>query len=319
MPNKGRTLMKEARHSRSNGRSLPEYLVLSAKGFCMGACDVVPGVSGGTMAFILGIYDELIDAIRSFDLKAIRLFLTLRIRGLLDRVSWQFILALGTGILVAIFTLARVLSWLLENTPVHIWSFFLGLILASAFTVSRRVEGWRLSTWLGLLGGGVGAYFLVGLVPVSTPDTPWFLFLSGAIAICAMILPGISGSFVLVLLGKYQFLLEAVNNRDFLVLAIAGAGAVTGIALFSRLLGWLLRNYHDLMVAILTGLMLGSLRKVWPWKETLESFLDSHGKVVPLLEANILPAQWNMEVFSALSLMALGFLVVFFLDRMAGR
>jgi putative membrane protein len=285
----------------------------------MGASDVIPGVSGGTMAFILGIYEELIDAIRSFDLKSIQLFLTLRLRGLLDRISWQFVLAVGIGILTAIFTLARALSWLLQNRPVLIWSFFLGLILASTLSVSRRVEGWRLSTWLGLLGGMVGTYFLVGLVPVSTPDSPWFLFLSGAVAICAMILPGISGAFILVLLGKYQFVLEAVNNRDFFILAIVAAGAVVGIGAFSRLLGWLLRNYHDLMVAVLTGLMLGSLRKVWPWKETVENFVDSHGKVVTIVQANILPAQWNVEVLSALSLIGLGFLTVFSLDRMVGK
>lgn len=296
-----------------------EYLTLTAKGFCMGASDVIPGVSGGTMAFILGIYEELIDAIRSFDLKSIQLLLTLRLRGLLDRISWQFVLAVGIGILTAIFTLARALSWLLQNRPVLIWSFFLGLILASTLSVSRRVEGWCLSTWLGLLGGMVGTYFLVGLVPVSTPDSPWFLFLSGAVAICAMILPGISGAFILVLLGKYQFVLEAVNNRDFFILAIVAAGAVVGIAAFSRLLGWLLRNYHDLMVAVLTGLMLGSLRKVWPWKETVENFVASHGKVVTIVHANILPTQWNVEVLSALSLIGLGFLTVFSLDRMVGR
>ncbi len=296
-----------------------EYLTLTAKGFCMGASDVIPGVSGGTMAFILGIYEELIDAIRSFDLKSIQLLLTLRLRGLLDRISWQFVLAVGIGILTAIFTLARALSWLLQNRPVLIWSFFLGLILASTLSVSRRVEGWRLSTWLGLLGGMVGTYFLVGLVPLSTPDSPWFLFLSGAVAICAMILPGISGAFILVLLGKYQFVLEAVNNRDFFILAIVAAGAVVGIAAFSRLLGWLLRNYHDLMVAVLTGLMLGSLRKVWPWKETVENFVASHGKVVTIVHANILPTQWNVEVLSALSLIGLGFLTVFSLDRMVGR
>lgn len=296
-----------------------EYLTLTAKGFCMGASDVIPGVSGGTMAFILGIYEELIDAIRSFDLKSIQLLLTLRLRGLLDRISWQFVLAVGIGILTAIFTLARALSWLLQNRPVLIWSFFLGLILASTLSVSRRVEGWCLSTWLGLLGGMVGTYFLVGLVPLSTPDSPWFLFLSGAVAICAMILPGISGAFILVLLGKYQFVLEAVNNRDFFILAIVAAGAVVGIAAFSRLLGWLLRNYHDLMVAVLTGLMLGSLRKVWPWKETVENFVASHGKVVTIVHANILPTQWNVEVLSALSLIGLGFLTVFSLDRMVGR
>ncbi|MFH1480692.1 MAG: DUF368 domain-containing protein [Pseudomonadota bacterium] len=285
----------------------------------MGAADVVPGVSGGTMAFILGIYEELINAIKSFDFKSLKLLVTLKVRAFFESISWKFLLAVGVGILTAIFTLARLLAWLLQNTPVLIWSFFLGLILASVVTVSRRITSWQPLTWLSLLGGLIGIYFLVGLVPGTTPDDLWFLFLSGAIAICAMILPGISGSFILVLMGKYQYILEAVNQRDFLVLFIVAAGACVGIAAFSRLLGWLLNKYHDLMVAFLTGLMLGSLRKIWPWKETLESWVDSHGKTVPIVQANIVPAQWNGEVLSALCLMVAGFLVVFVLDRLAGR
>ena len=295
-------------------RSFIDYLILALKGFCMGASDVVPGVSGGTMAFILGIYEELINAIKSFDLRSVQLLVTLKIRMLLNRISWQFLLAVGIGILTAIFTLSRVLGWLLQNRPVLIWSFFVGLILASVMSVSRRIEKWRPSTWACLLGGITGTYLLVGLVPVATPNTPWFLFLCGAVAICAMILPGISGAFMLVLLGKYQYVLGAVNNRDFVILALVAAGACVGIVSFSRLLGWLLGKYHDMMVAILTGLMLGSLRKVWPWKETVESLVDVHGKVVPLVQTNILPGQWNGEVLAALFLMLAGLIMVLFLD-----
>lgn len=303
----------------TKSRSYFDYLLLYSKGFCMGASDVVPGVSGGTMAFILGIYEELIDAIRSFDLKSLQLLATFKIRSFFDRFQWKFLLAVGIGILTAIFTLAGVLAWLLQNRPVLIWSFFLGLIVASAKSVSMRVDKWRVSTYLSLLGGMIGTYFLVGLVPVATPNAPWFLFLSGAIAICAMILPGISGSFVLVLLGKYQFVLEAVNQRNYLVLCIVAAGACLGIVAFSRLLGWLLRNYHDLMVAVLTGLMLGSLRKVWPWKETLESLVDINGRVIPLVQANILPKQWNAEISFALLLMLVGVVIVVFLDWIGDR
>jgi putative membrane protein len=303
----------------SKNRSFPDYIVLSVKGFCMGASDVVPGVSGGTMAFILGIYEELIDAIKSFDLKGLQFLVTLKFRPLLDRISWQFLLAVGIGILAAIFTLSGLLSWLLQNRPVFIWSFFLGLILASVLSVSRRVEAWRILTWLCLVGGTLGSYFLVGLVPVATPNDYWFLVLCGAVAICAMILPGISGSYILVLLGKYQYVLDAVNHRDFLVLGLVAAGACVGIIAFSRILGWLLKNYHDLMVATLTGLMIGSLRKIWPWKETLESVVDSHGQMVPLVQSNILPGQWNGEVLAALSLMVAGLLAVLFLDRLGNR
>jgi len=208
----------------SKNRSFPDYIVLGVKGFCMGASDVVPGVSGGTMAFILGIYEELIDAIKSFDLKSLQFLVTLKFRSLLDRISWQFLLTVGIGIFTAIFTLSKLLSWLLQNRPVFIWSFFLGLILASMLSVSRRVETWRILTWLCLVGGTLGSYFLVGLVPVSTPNDYWFLFLCGAVAICAMILPGISGSYILVLLGKYQYVLDAVNHRDFLVLGLSTTG-----------------------------------------------------------------------------------------------
>ena len=303
----------------TENRSIRDYVILALKGFCMGASDVVPGVSGGTMAFILGIYEDLINAIKSVDLRSLQLLVTLRIRMLLNSISWKFLLALGLGILTAIFTLARVLEWLLQNRPVLIWSFFLGLILASVVSVSRRIEKWSLFAWVGLLGGMTGTYFFVGIVPVETPSTPWFIFLCGAVAICAMILPGISGSFMLVLLGKYQYVLGAVNNGDFAVLALVAAGACVGIVFFSRLLGWLLEKYHDVMVAVLTGLMLGSLRKVWPWKETVESFVDMNGKVIPLVQANMLPEKWTGEVTAAFFLMLAGLVIVIVLDRLGGR
>jgi len=300
-------------------RSLPDYLRLGIKGFCMGASDVIPGVSGGTMAFILGIYEELIDSIRSFDLKFIRLLISLRLKDALDYASWQFLIAVGTGILTAVFTLAKVLSWLLQNRPVLIWSFFFGLIVASVFTVSRYIKRWTPSifVWVGL--GTIFAYFLVGMVPVSTPDTPWFLFMSGAIAICAMILPGISGAFVLVLLGKYNYVLDAVNQHDFFTLFLVAAGAVAGLTTFVRLLKWLFDRHHDLIVAILTGLMCGSLRKVWPWKETLQTITDTHGKLIVTAQANILPSYWNNELMMAICLAVLGLLVVFSLEFWADK
>lgn len=282
----------------------------------MGASDVVPGVSGGTMAFILGIYEELIDSIKAIDLASVRLLGRLKISAFLERVPWQFLAAVGIGILTAIFSLAKVLSWLLHNEPVLIWSFFFGLILASIVTVSGRIKNWTISRWAALSGGIIGAYVIVGLVPVSTPEDPWFLFVCGAIAICAMILPGISGSFILVLLGKYQFVLEAVNQRDFFTLSVVAVGACVGIAVFSRMLSWLFKHYHDVTVAVLAGLMLGSLRKVWPWKRTLQSMTDRHGEIVPIVQENILPSQWTAEIATALTLAVVGFLVVFFLDRL---
>lgn len=285
----------------------------------MGAADVVPGVSGGTMAFILGIYEELIEAIRSVNIRFIRALISCRFKEALAIVPWKFLLSLVIGILFAVFSLARVLAWLLENKPVFIWSFFFGLILASILTVGRNLERWNLGAMLWAVLGSLGAYVLVGMVPMKTPDTPWFLFLSGAVAICAMILPGISGSFILVLLGKYHFVLAAVNERNLLVLAVVTAGALFGITAFSRLLGWLLKKHHDLTMALLTGLMLGSLRKIWPWKKTLETALDAQGGRVPLYEINVLPSRWDSEVSAALALVILGILVVLSLEFWAAR
>jgi putative membrane protein len=305
--------------TRENKRSLLDYFGITLRGICMGAADVVPGVSGGTMAFILGIYEELIEAIRSFDLRFIKTLLSLKFKSALDLVSWRFLAALVLGILTAVFSLARLLAWLLENKPVLIWAFFFGLVLASVLTVGRNLERWNLPAvaWTAL--GTLGAYFLVGMVPVKTPEAPWFLFLSGALAICAMILPGISGSFILVLLAKYQYILGAVNERNFVVLAVFTAGTVFGITSFVRLLSWLLRKHRDLTISLLTGLMLGSLRKVWPWKKPLETAAVNHGGVNSLIEVNVLPSHWSGEVTFALGLALLGFLVVLMLEYWAAR
>ena len=300
-------------------RSIRSYIGLTIKGFCMGAADVVPGVSGGTMAFILGIYEDLLGAVRSFDLQFLRLLIRFKIKDALNHTSWRFLTALLIGIFLAIFSLAKLLSWLLEYHPVLIWSFFFGLILASVYTVGRHLQKWSLPILVWIFMGTVGSYFLVGLVPLKTPETPWFLLLSGAVAICAMILPGISGSFILVLLGKYTYLLAAVNNRDFLPLILAAAGAAFGLITFVRCLSWLLKKYHDPTLAVLTGLMLGALRKVWPWKKTLETMTDGHGNVLIISQSNALPATWNQEVTLAVCLVIIGFFVVFIINLRASK
>ncbi len=285
----------------------------------MGAADVVPGVSGGTMAFILGIYEELITSIRSFDARFLRLALSLRIGEALERARWKFLAAVGAGILCAVFSLARVLSWLLHNHPVPLWSFFFGLIVASLFTVGRRIETWRPGIPAGIVLGAAGTYVLVGLVPVDTPATPWFLFASGAVAICAMILPGISGAFILVLLGKYLYVLDAVNNCDFFILALVAGGAVVGLISFARLLGWLFRRFHDVTMAVLTGLMLGSLRRVWPWKRIAETGPVDNGELLSGAHINVIPSQWTPEVALAVVLAIAGFLVVMVVSRRADK
>jgi putative membrane protein len=273
----------------------------------------VPGVSGGTMAFILGIYDELLDAIHSVDMNFIRRIFTLKWREAFDNFPWQFLLALALGIGTAILTLANALHWALENKPVYIWAFFFGLIVASIITVRKRVGTWSAVNILAALAATVGAYILVGLTPSETPHTPLLLFLSGAFAICAMILPGISGAFILVLLGKYAYVLAAVKNFDFVTIALVGAGAVIGLLAFVRLLRWMLNKNHDLVVSILTGFMIGSLRKVWPWKE-LEPISETFIK-----ETNFIPAAFNSEVFIAVLFMVAGIALVLVMEYFANR
>ena len=286
----------------------------------MGAADVVPGVSGGTMAFILGIYEELIESIREFGQpRFLRALVRFRIREVFSIINWKFLLAVLGGIGLAVLTLARILEWLLQNRPTLVWSFFFGLVLASVFAVARRVQRWRLPLWIALAAGGVFAYILVGLVPLQTPDAPWFLFLSGAIAICAMILPGISGAFILVLLSKYQYVLNAVNRRDVFDLLWVALGAGIGIVAFSQVLGWLFRRFHDVTVAVLTGLMLGSLRKVWPWKVDVEFMIGRHGERIPTVQHNVLPDAFTADVGMCIGLAVLGLLLVLLLDWWADR
>ena len=298
-------------------RSLKSYLGIALRGVCMGSADVVPGVSGGTMALITGIYEELILSIRSFDARALRLLIGFRIKALLAYVRWPFLCALLMGILFAIFSLSHAITYLLENEPVLLWSFFFGLVLASVYTVGKRVPQWHWQALLGAVGAALGAYFLVGLVPVEMPHGPPYIFCSAVIAICAMILPGISGSFVLVLLGQYAYILNAVNTRDLFVIALFGAGAAVGLMAFSHVLGWFFRRYHDLTIALLTGLMLGSLRKIWPWKETIETRINRHGEEVPLVQANVLPEAWAAEAMGALALALFGLALVLVLERLA--
>lgn len=301
-------------------RTIKDYLGLAARGFAMGAADVVPGVSGGTMAFILGIYEELINSIKNLlNPQAFQLALRFKIIQALEVLPWKFLLAVGVGILAAIFSLAPYLEWMLINKPELLWSFFFGLVAASIYTVSRRVSRWGAGAIGAVIIGAIAAYIIVGLVPTETPNTWWFLFISGFIAICAMILPGISGSFVLVLLGKYQYVLSAVNNRDFVTLFLVAAGAGVGIVSFAQVLSWLFKRYHDLTVAVLIGLMAGSLRKIWPWKETIREIIDRHGVPVPVEQVNILPPAWNGEVFFALILAVVGFALVFGLEYWASR
>jgi putative membrane protein len=279
----------------------------------MGAADIVPGVSGGTMAFILGIYEELLAAINAINLEFIRHILTLRWREAFREFPWRFLLALGLGIAAAILTLTKGLHWALETHPSLLWAFFFGLIIASIVIVSKRVGDWSAVNILAAIAAALGAYLLVGLSPSETPHTPLLLFLSGALAICAMILPGISGAFILVLLGKYRYILAALVAFEITSIAIVALGAVFGLVGFARLLRWLLREKHDLVVGILTGFMTGALRKVWPWKS-----YELSGDVI-VAETNFIPVAFDGEVTLALLFMAMGTILVLLAEHFANR
>ncbi len=327
--NKTEFMTTDELQSTKKKRTLREYGGITLRGIAMGAADIVPGVSGGTMALILGIYEELIESIRAVGQPELwRAIIKFRVKDVFKIVNWEFLLAVATGILIAILTLSQGLEYVLKTYPVYIWSFFFGLVLASVYTVSKQVKHWAVTLGVAVGAGAIGAYILVGAVPAQTPTTWWFYMLSGALAICAMILPGISGAFILVLLGKYLDVLTAVNNRDFVTIGFVGIGAVIGLVTFAQLLGWLFKKYHDMTLAVLIGLMLGSLRKLWPWKKDMEWLLDEfgekiirHGEVVVSVQKNILPphettGDW-IEIGLAFSLAIIGFVAILVLNRVA--
>jgi len=280
----------------------------------MGTADLIPGVSGGTIAFLSGIYDELIFSIKLVTGDVLKEVLKFRFKQAIRLIPFKFLIPLGLGLLSAVATLANLLSYLLATFPIFVWSFFFGLVIASTFIVLKRVVKWDLSDKVAFVISAVAAYFIVGAVPVETPQALIYFFLSGAVAIIAMILPGISGSFILLLIGKYSQVLAAVTEKNIAVLASVGIGAVVGLALFSRVLSWLFTKHHDISVAILAGFMLGSVRKIWPWKEVVMTRINSHGVEVTLADKNILPQNFDISLLLAVFLAAVGGFLVYFLD-----
>ncbi len=285
----------------------------------MGAADVVPGVSGGTIAFIAGIYQELISTISGVDMSLIKTWKTDGFKAMWKQFNGTFLIALLTGILISIFTLMRITNYLLEAHPVLIWSFFFGLIIASVWFVARQIPKWNLKIILALLIGAALAYYLVSLPPLGAAvHNKWFFFFAGALAICAMILPGISGAFILVLLGAYKTVTEAAHNFDFQTLGILALGAAVGLLSFSKILKWLFDNYSNITLAILTGFIAGSLKKIWPWKEVLES-VHFKDKVIVTREATVLPGNYEGDphLLISLFLMLAGFLLILTLEYFA--
>jgi putative membrane protein len=295
-----------------------------ARGMGMGAADVIPGVSGGTIAFITGIYQELVNSIRSVNTAFFRLLFSKGIPAAWKHVNGTFLVSVLGGILVSIFSLARLLSWLLAHYQALVWAFFFGLIVGSALFIGRKITAWNLPAILLLLGGTGAAYLVTISTPATTTEAWWFIFLTGSIAICAMILPGISGSFILLLLGKYEFMMHAVRDLKADILAVFALGCLAGIIAFSHVISWLFRKYPDATMALLAGFMIGSLNKLWPWKEVLSFREISPGEIIPLAERSISPArfealyQTDPMLWQALACAVAGMAIIFLFER-AGK
>ncbi|NAS11366.1 DUF368 domain-containing protein [Poritiphilus flavus] len=301
-------------------RNRLQYFFIALKGMAMGAADVVPGVSGGTIAFISGIYEELISSINNINLGLFKVLKNEGFKAAWKKLNGNFLLALFSGIAISVVSLAKLISWLLENQAILLWAFFFGLVVASVYFVGKSIEKWSLSAVIMLLVGAGIAYYITTLPVSENTESLPFLFLSGALAVCAMILPGISGAFILVLLGSYKTILDAVHERDITVVVTVAVGAVFGLLSFARLLKWMFKNYRNPTLALLTGFILGSLNKIWPWKKVLETktFGD---KVVPVNEASVSPLTFDgdPQLLYAVVLAALGFSLIFILEKTASK
>lgn len=304
-------------------RSPIQLALLSLKGMAMGAADVVPGVSGGTIAFISGIYEELIESINKINFGALKILKREGLKSFWNHINGTFFVFLFAGIIVSIASLAKVVTYLLDFHPVLIWSFFFGLILASVWLIGKTIKRWSPGVIVTLLIGTAIAFYISSIESVASVEAKWYILLSGALAICAMILPGISGSFILVLLGSYHIVLEAVKSRDLVVIGLFAIGCVIGLLTFARLLKYLFNHYKEITIALLTGFMIGSLYKVWPWKIKVGSeplVIHSNGKEDWMM-SNVLPANFEGDAlfFPAIGCAIGGMLLILILERFAPK
>lgn len=302
-------------------RTLKDYFILGAKGIAMGAADVVPGVSGGTIAFISGIYEELLETIDNVNFTALKVLKTDGVKAAWIHLNGNFLLALLSGIAISIISLAKLITYLIEFHTVLLWGFFFGLILSSIYLVGKKIKSWNVTKIFALIIGTAIAYYITILPPMENPDTMWFIFLSGAIAICAMILPGISGSFILLLLGSYELVLSAIKDMKLAIIAVFGLGCITGLLSFSKLLNWMFKKYHDLTIALLTGFLVGSLNKIWPWKKVLQTRINSHGKEVPFIDENVLPSNFegDNQLLYVILFTILGLAIITVIEKLATK
>lgn len=289
----------------------------------MGAADVVPGVSGGTIAFITGIYEELIESLRSIGPAAVGILLQRGFAAFWQHINGAFLLAVFAGICLSLVSLAQVISFALESYPILVWSFFFGLVLASTVLMLRHLPGWKFSYLVCFLIGAVFAFAIAEVRPTTLPNVWWVFVASGAVAICAMILPGISGSFILLLIGVYGYFIDALQTLNLITLGSFALGCVVGLLGFSHLLSWLLKRFHDLTIALLTGFLLGSLNVIWPWKLVLETTLNRHGEIIPLVQENVLPWSYsaatglNSQLPETIVCLLVGFTLVFLVEYLA--
>jgi len=313
-------------------RRFLDYLVITLKGIAMGAADVVPGVSGGTIAFISGIYEELLESIDKVSLKVFKVWKKEGFKTAWKSINGSFLLALFSGIAISILSLAKLIKWLLHNEPVLLWSFFFGLVLASILYIAKQIKGWSTKIILAIIVTSILSYFITLAEPFASPDSPFYLLFCGFIAIIAMILPGVSGAFILLILGAYQTAIDTVNNliegitagnmdlfKDaFLKFCLLAIGAIIGLKVFSKALNWMFKHQKNLTLAILTGFMIGSLNKIWPWKEILKTRINSKGEEVTLLDQSILPTSYDgdNQLIMALVFIVIGFATILILESL---
>ena len=316
-------------------RTFFQYIIISLKGIAMGAADVVPGVSGGTIAFISGIYEELISTIHRLDLGFFKHWKKEGFAKAWNSYNLSFLTALFAGIALSILSLAKLITWLLEVYPIQVWSFFFGLVLASILYVGKQITKWNAKAIIALLIAIAISYFITIANPLGSSDSLIFLFFAGFVAIIAMILPGISGAFILLLLGAYAVVVGTISNfiesvtaldwelfkKSVLQMTVFSLGALVGLKAFSRILNWMFANHKNTTLAVLTGFMIGALNKIWPWKEVDSYRIDSHGKSVPFIDHSVMPGQYegDSQLVFALLFLALGFLSIFMLERIASR
>ncbi|GAK98190.1 integral membrane protein [Nonlabens tegetincola] len=314
---------------------MKKYLNTMLKGVLMGTADVVPGVSGGTIAFITGIYEELIATIDGLSFQAIKDIKLIGFGGVIRKYNLKFLLSLILGIGIAVVSLSKLISYLLETYPVLVWAFFFGLVVASILYIARQINRWNGTALLAIIIATAISYYITIAEPIGSPDTWWYIIFSGFIAIIAMILPGVSGAFLLLLLGSYKViigsisgLVEALSQGDWSLvgkyltnLMLFALGCIVGLKIFSRILTWLFKNKENTTLALLTGFMIGSLNKLWPWKKVISTRVNSHGEEVPFLEKSILPQYFDGEpkILLVFILALLGFALIFILEKWAAK